>query len=85
MRDRFSHAIRYREYDFDARGTGSVFYQRARRLRFLCPLMVLISAALVANAGAHDRNIYFHEEYQKALQEARLTQKPIFLEFRCAP
>lgn len=29
--------------------------------------------------------IVFFDDYNKALREAKLTQKPIFLEFRCAP
>ena len=30
-------------------------------------------------------SIFFHEYYNDALREAKLTKKPIFLEFRCAP
>lgn len=29
--------------------------------------------------------IFFHDDYNKAIHEAKLTKKPIFLEFRCAP
>lgn len=40
----------------------------------------------VAMAAADDRDrIFFHDDYNKAIQEAKLTKKPIFLEFRCAP
>ncbi len=30
-------------------------------------------------------SIFFHDDYDKAIQEAKLTKKPVFLEFRCAP
>lgn len=30
-------------------------------------------------------SIHFHTNYNEALAEAKLTKKPIFLEFRCAP
>jgi hypothetical protein len=30
------------------------------------------------------RNIFFHDDYNAALRDAKLTKKPIFLEFRCA-
>jgi hypothetical protein len=30
-------------------------------------------------------NILFHDDYNRAIREAKLTGKPIFLEFRCAP
>ncbi len=29
--------------------------------------------------------IHFHDSYEAAMEEARATGKPIFLEFRCAP
>ena len=32
-----------------------------------------------------DDDIFFHDDYDKALREARRTKKPIFLEFRCEP
>ncbi|MEM9943165.1 MAG: hypothetical protein AAF939_16500 [Planctomycetota bacterium] len=39
-----------------------------------------------AQAFADDPDeIFFHTNYADALAEAKRTQKPIFLEFRCAP
>ena len=55
---------------------------------------VLASAALTALIGSawaqvsseeESEDIFFHEHYQAALEEAKLTKKPIFLAFRCAP
>ena len=43
-----------------------------------------IAAAMVAEAEEPD-SIYFHDSYNAAIREAKQTQKPIFLEFRCAP
>jgi len=34
---------------------------------------------------AEDDRIYWLTEYNEAIGEARRTQKPIFLEFRCEP
>jgi hypothetical protein len=38
-----------------------------------------------AAVAQESENIFFHENYNLAIREAKLTQKPIFLEFRCAP
>ena len=35
--------------------------------------------------GAEADGIVFHDDYNKAIREAKLAKKPIFLEFRCAP
>jgi hypothetical protein len=43
-----------------------------------------ISVTTSANAQDPD-GIVFHDDYNKALREAKLTKRPIFLEFRCAP
>ena len=32
---------------------------------------------------AQDDSVYWYSDYREALREARQTQKPIFLEFRC--
>ena len=49
-------------------------------------LMTFATIAFGVPAGAQEqKEIYFHEDYNAALREAKLTQKPIFLEFRCAP
>jgi hypothetical protein len=47
--------------------------------RSLLPAILLASAAqLTAEDGIH-----WLDNYQAALREAKRTQKPIFLEFRC--
>lgn len=54
-------------------------------LSMLIPLgLVMVARAEEPRAEEPDE-IYFHDDYNKALREAKLTQKPIFLEFRCAP
>ena len=44
-------------------------------------------ACVAAFAGvpmlAQDDSIYWYSDYREALRQARQTQKPIFLEFRC--
>ena len=37
----------------------------------------------VGRSEAQDDRIYWLRSYGEALREARQTQKPIFLEFRC--
>jgi hypothetical protein len=32
---------------------------------------------------AQDDSVYWYSDYREALREARQSQKPIFLEFRC--
>ena len=49
-------------------------------------VMLLAHAVVVATVEAEQPDsIYFHDDYNKAIQEAKLTKKPLFLEFRCAP
>lgn len=49
-------------------------------------LMNAIHLSLMFAVQASDgESIFFHDNYQDALQEAKLSGKPIFLEFRCAP
>ena len=51
-----------------------------------CALMAMTQIFATIIAGAEEpQEIRFHDSYHKAIQEARLTQRPIFLEFRCAP
>jgi hypothetical protein len=40
--------------------------------------------AVAAKADDAD-SIFFHDDINKAIREAKLTKQPIFLEFRCAP
>ena len=49
-------------------------------------LMVAMPIGFASVTQAEDADdIFFHDDYNKALREAKLTQKPIFLEFRCEP
>jgi hypothetical protein len=34
---------------------------------------------------AQDDGIHWHSSYKAAIEEAKRTQKPIFLEYRCEP
>jgi hypothetical protein len=43
-------------------------------------LLLLAGAAFAQEDGLH-----WHDNYPSALAEAKRTQKPIFLEFRCEP
>ena len=49
-------------------------------------LYALLACGVWSGAGparAQDDGIYWLKNYGEALREARQTQKPIFLEFRC--
>jgi hypothetical protein len=49
-------------------------------------LTAVVQIVVVMGARAEEpKDIFFHDGYKKALREAKLTQRPIFLEFRCAP
>ena len=48
----------------------------------------LLACVLLAGASpllAQDDEIRWLDNYRETLQEAKRTQKPIFLEFRCEP
>jgi hypothetical protein len=47
---------------------------------FVC-LVGLMAGALLAD----DDGIYWLDNYAEAIQEAKRTGRPIFLEFRCEP
>ena len=51
----------------------------------LGPLYVLALAAvfIAAPSQAQDNGVNWLGDYREALRQARQTQKPIFLEFRC--
>jgi hypothetical protein len=52
----------------------------------VCVLLALVGTVATWVAHADEpQNIFFHDDYNAALREAKLTKKPIFLEFRCAP
>lgn len=48
-------------------------------------LLALVAALIVMPGlqAAQDEGIRWLDNYQEALREAKRTQKPIFLEFRC--
>ena len=48
-----------------------------------CATVLVWSAAHVSRA--EDDSLYWYGDYKEALAEAKRTQKPIFLEFRCEP
>jgi hypothetical protein len=54
---------------------------------FLSPRLLLACALwLVASPlASQDDGIYWFNNYQDALQEAKRTGKPMFLEYRCEP
>ncbi|MCZ2149568.1 MAG: thioredoxin family protein [Bryobacterales bacterium] len=47
------------------------------------PLFLLALTATPALLSAQDEGIPWLDNYKAALQEAKRTRKPIFLEFRC--
>jgi hypothetical protein len=67
-------------------GRGTASYSAVTfdlRMRF----QKLFLACMLSSAGAfaQDDSIYWLDNYNDALREAKRTQKPIFLEFRCEP
>ena len=54
-------------------------------LRIVGPLAMIMTLVHSALPAEEPETIFFHENYNEALCEAKLTKKPIFLEFRCAP
>ena len=42
-------------------------------------------ASLPGLLRSQNGGVHWHDNYRAALQEARQTGKPIFLEFRCEP
>lgn len=52
----------------------------ALRSLFACAMWLFVSPLL-----AQDDGIYWFDNYNEALQEAKRTGKPIFLEYRCEP
>jgi hypothetical protein len=57
------------------------------RKRAILLSIVLTLAFLTAGSPllAQDDEIRWLDNYREAIQEAKRTQKPIFLEFRCEP
>lgn len=55
------------------------------KVSYFTVLAILLGAAFApAGANAQDRARWLGN-YQEAIQEAKRTGKPIFLEFRCEP
>lgn len=48
-------------------------------------VILLLSFAALAQTKPADDEIVWLDNYQAALQEAKKTGKPIFLEYRCEP
>jgi uncharacterized protein YyaL (SSP411 family) len=51
-------------------------------MRHALPMLLLLTATVFALA-AQDDTVEWLDNYPKALAEAKRTNKPIFLEFRC--
>lgn len=53
-----------------------------------CVLYVILACVVGSVVGpslAQDDEIYWRDNYGEAIREAKRSQKPIFLEFRCEP
>ncbi len=48
-------------------------------------LLACLACSLALPSLAQDERLYWHNNYSEALREARQTQRPVFLEFRCEP
>jgi hypothetical protein len=48
-------------------------------------LLACVTYCFVSPLAAQDDEIYWFNNYDEALQEAKRTGKPIFLEYRCEP
>ena len=46
---------------------------------------ILALAAVTVPGFAQEDGLQWHDNYKSAIAEAKRTQKPIFLEFRCEP
>ena len=46
-------------------------------------LLLIATLAFAGSCLAQEEGTNWTDNYQKALEEAKRTQKPIFLEFRC--
>jgi uncharacterized protein YyaL (SSP411 family) len=50
-----------------------------------CALVASVLSSSTALLRAHDEGLQWFDNYKAAIEEARRTQKPIFLEYRCEP
>ncbi len=61
-------------------------FAHTRRKGFLCAAVLVIAATGLQQKPSFARDaVTWIERYDEAIEEARKTGKPIFLEFRCAP
>jgi len=61
-------------------------FARTRRAGFFCAAVLLSVATGLQQQPSFARDaVTWIERYDEAIEEARKTGKPIFLEFRCAP
>ena len=51
----------------------------------LYAILACVVGSVVGPSLALEDEILWLDNYSKAIQEAKRTQKPIFLEFRCEP
>jgi hypothetical protein len=67
-------------------GRAAIHKVRPMRKRDLFhALLGCFLAAIAVPSLAQDDEIRWLDNYREAIQEAKRTQKPIFLEFRCEP
>ena len=61
-------------------------FANRRRAGFFCAAVLLSTATVLQQEVSFARDaVTWIERYDEAIEEARKTGKPIFLEFRCAP
>ncbi len=66
-------------------GTSYHITRNMRTLSLAAFLVAVLLAPLPVAAQADDDSLYWLDNYQAALKEAKATGKPIFLEYRCEP
>ena len=59
---------------------------KSRTLHFaLHAALACVVSAILLPLFAQEDGIYWFDDYGKAMEEAKRTGKPIFLEYRCEP
>jgi hypothetical protein len=46
-------------------------------------VLACLAGSIIGSAQAQEEGIFWYGDYHQALQKAKETGKPIFLEFRC--
>ena len=59
--------------------------EKQKRDFILYAILAWLVGSFLGPLLAQDDEIYWLENYSEAIREAKRTQKPIFLEFRCEP